>query len=100
MLRSMTFARATVAILTVFSMGGVVAFGHSGFYGEYGLLALRGARHQERVMRMKKAALETERARLENLVGRLGTERLDLDLLDEQARRVLGYSRNDEIIIR
>ena len=36
----------------------------------------------------------------QNLTRRLSSASLDLDLLDEQARRVLGLGRPDEIIIR
>jgi cell division protein FtsB len=35
----------------------------------------------------------------ENLNRRISSKSLDLDLLDEQARKVLGYARADEIII-
>ena len=45
-------------------------------------------------------ALEAERARLENLTTRLSDDNLDLDLLDERARAVLGQLRVDEIVIR
>ncbi|MCG7492085.1 septum formation initiator family protein [Thalassobius sp. Cn5-15] len=46
------------------------------------------------------AVLETEVARMENLTRRLSDDYLDLDLLDEQARDVLGLMRSDEIVIR
>jgi cell division protein FtsB len=39
-------------------------------------------------------------ARMENLTHRLSDEYLDLDLLDEQTRKVLGMIRADEIVIR
>ena len=37
---------------------------------------------------------------MENLTLRLSDDYLDLDLLDEQARSVLGMIRADEIVIR
>jgi cell division protein FtsB len=37
---------------------------------------------------------------MQNLTLRLSDDYLDLDLLDEQARDVLGYLRADEIVIR
>lgn len=53
------------------------------------------------------ATLETERDRLRaelermsNLTARLSDGYLDLDLLDERARDVLGTVRADEIVIR
>ena len=100
MFRDMRITQAVIPALTMLAIGGIVAFGHSGLYGDYGLSALQDARHQEHVMQDEKTALIAERARIENLVGRLGAEGLDLDLLDERARQVLGYSRDDEIIIR
>jgi len=44
--------------------------------------------------------LHAEVARMENLTTRLSDTYLDLDLLDEQARDVLGLIRADEIAIR
>jgi cell division protein FtsB len=37
---------------------------------------------------------------LQNLTHRLSDDYLDLDLLDERARMVLGYLRADEVTIR
>jgi cell division protein FtsB len=37
---------------------------------------------------------------MENLTRRLSDDYLDLDLLDQQARDVLGLLRHDEIVIR
>ena len=39
-------------------------------------------------------------ARMENLTQRLSDRFLDLDLLDQQARDVLGLVRADEIVVR
>lgn len=36
---------------------------------------------------------------MQNLTRRLSDEYLDIDLLDERAREVLGYIRTDEIIL-
>ncbi|WP_045390310.1 septum formation initiator family protein [Falsirhodobacter sp. alg1] len=51
--------------------------------------------------------LETDRGRLqaqlddiENKTHRLSDDYLDMDLLDQQARDILGYLRPDEIMIR
>ncbi|NKX46353.1 FtsB family cell division protein [Roseicyclus persicicus] len=45
------------------------------------------------------ASLSAEVARMEILTRRLSDDFLDLDLLDEQVRDVLGYVRADEIIL-
>jgi cell division protein FtsB len=36
---------------------------------------------------------------MENLTKRMSDEFLDLDLLDQQARDILGYVRGNEIVI-
>ena len=51
-------------------------------------------------MRAQLEALEADVARMENLTKRLSDDYLDLDLLDQQAREVLGLMRSDEIVIR
>jgi cell division protein FtsB len=37
---------------------------------------------------------------MQNRTKRLSDEYLDIDLLDEQAREVLGYVRADEVVIQ
>ncbi|GAA5079147.1 septum formation initiator family protein [Roseibacterium beibuensis] len=45
------------------------------------------------------ARLEAETERMEILTRRLSDDYLDLDLLDERVRAVLGYARPDELIL-
>ncbi len=68
--------------------------------GEHGLFSLFQIEAQETRLRTELAALQAERATITNKTFRLSTEHLDPDLLDEQARKVLGLGRPDEIIIR
>lgn len=86
-------------MLAILILVGFLTFGHSALYGQHGLSAQRDAHRQAEDMTAELDALRAERERLENLVMRLGPNHLDLDLLDERARQVLGYSRTDEIII-
>lgn len=44
--------------------------------------------------------LQAEVARMENLTRRLSDDFLDLDLLDQQARDVLGLARADEVVVQ
>ena len=44
--------------------------------------------------------LAAEVARMETLTRRLSDDYLDLDLLDAQARDVLGLIRADEVVLR
>lgn len=85
--------------LSLLILAALIAFGHSGLYGQHGLSELHDAKRQEDQMKSQLDELRAERERLANLVNRLGPENLDLDLLDEQARKVLGYTRGDEIIV-
>lgn len=44
--------------------------------------------------------INAEVAHMENVTQRLSDDYLDLDLLDQQARDVLGMIRSDEIVVR
>lgn len=86
------FYIALLAVLAVFA--------HSGLQGEYGLAAQHRAEALERELEMDLTEIRSERRALENKVRRLGTDYLDLELLDERARAVLGYVRRDELVVR
>jgi cell division protein FtsB len=51
-------------------------------------------------LRVERDRLAQELTQLTNLTRRLSDGFLDIDLLDQQARDVLGYMRADEIVIR
>ena len=68
--------------------------------GDFGLFRRTEivAEHQKLSDRL--AEVRAEVARMENLTRRLSDDYLDLDLLDERTRKVLGMVRTDEIVIR
>jgi len=68
--------------------------------GDTGHLQRMQVEAQEKRLIAELAQLQIERAKLENKIYRLSDEYLDLDLLDERARTVLGLARVDEIVIR
>lgn len=68
--------------------------------GDYGLFKRIDIKAEGRALTLELAALKEEVARMENLTTRLSDNFLDLDLLDEQARDVLGLIRADEVVIR
>lgn len=72
----------------------------SALQGNNGLFRFLQLSAQTDILEEELAGLEAERRALENLTNRLSNDFLDLDLLDEQARKRLGYIRDDEIIIR
>ena len=67
--------------------------------GNYGLFQRVQITAEAERLEEQYAALQAEVARMEILTRRLSDDFLDLDLLDEQARDVLGYVRTDEIIL-
>ncbi|MEL6682531.1 MAG: septum formation initiator family protein [Pseudomonadota bacterium] len=68
--------------------------------GDYGLFKRVEVRAEGEALLVELATLRAEVTRMENLTTRLSDDFLDLDLLDEQARDVLGMIRADEIVIR
>lgn len=68
--------------------------------GEYGVFARVEIGAEIRALTEERDQLQTELAGMQNLTHRLSDDYLDLDLLDQQARDVLGYMRPDEIAIR
>jgi len=68
-----------------------------GNYGLFKRIEVQGERDQ---LNAELETLRAEVAQMENLTVRLSDNFLDLDLLDEQARDVLGLIRADEVVIR
>jgi len=68
--------------------------------GDFGLFRRAEILAEADQMRIQLAKVRADVARMENLTNRLSDDYLDLDLLDEQARSVLGMVRTDEIVIR
>lgn len=68
--------------------------------GDFGLFRRAEILAEADALRAQLDDARTEVAQMENLTLRLSDDYLDLDLLDEQARSVLGMVRSDEIVIR
>ncbi|MBB3994679.1 cell division protein FtsB [Sulfitobacter undariae] len=68
--------------------------------GDFGLFRRAEILAEADQMLIQLAKVRADVARMENLTNRLSDDYLDLDLLDEQARSVLGMVRTDEIVIR
>ena|SRR6056297_2770937 len=92
------------------ALGGLVFFAGSfcvGAYfifaavqGDYGVFRRAEIVVETRALQAELADLRVEVARMENLTRRLSDTYLDLDLLDERARDMLGMVRTDEIVVR
>jgi cell division protein FtsB len=84
----------------------ITAFGLSAYFvfaavqGDYGHFRRVQIEADESALKVQLAQLHTERAILQNKTRRLSDTFLDLDLLDERARKVLGMARGDEILIQ
>ena len=76
-----------------------VYFTFAAVQGDYGLFKRLEVNAEGDALARELASLEIEVARMENLTTRLSDNFLDLDLLDQQARDVLGMIRADEIVI-
>jgi len=81
-------------------LGVIAVFAHSGLQSDHGLAAFREAGSAERRLAGELETLRAERERLASRVLRLSDRDLDLDLLDERARLLLGLVRPDEIVVR
>ncbi len=79
-------------------LGGYFVF--AAVQGDYGVFRRAEIEAEARILTRELAVLRAEVARMENLTRRLSEDFLDLDLLDERARDVLGLVRHDEIVIR
>jgi len=67
--------------------------------GNFGVFRRVQATAEKETLQAEHARLTAEVARMENLTRRLSDTYLDLDLLDERARNVLGLVRSDEIVV-
>lgn len=92
-----TLTGYSVALLV---SGVVIYFSYAAIQGPFGLLNLFEIETQEARLQAQLDELQHQHAVALNRAHRLSDEFLDLDLLDEQARKVLGLARGDEIIIR
>ncbi|MBT8454463.1 MAG: septum formation initiator family protein [Rhodobacteraceae bacterium] len=67
--------------------------------GDFGLFQRVQIEAERDALQAEQAALKAEVATLENKTRRLSDDFLDLELLDQQARDVLGLVRPDEMVL-
>lgn len=88
-----TFICYFVALATILYFGFFVIF------GEKGILQMHNLQEQiDNKEITKQETLDRMQAK-KNMVDGMKPESLDIDLLDEQARKVLGYAGKNEVII-
>jgi cell division protein FtsB len=96
------YSRPGIGPLVFFALafGLCVYFTFAAVQGDYGLFRRVEIAAEADRLSQDLARIDAEIAQMENLTLRLSDEYLDLDLLDQQARSVLGLLRPDEIVIR
>ena len=85
-------------LVLAFTLGGYFTF--AAVQGDYGVLRRVQINAEADALRVERDRLAQELTELTNLTRRLSDDFLDIDLLDQQTRDVLGYMRADEIVIR
>ena len=89
--------RAIIVLLTCAL--GLFYVGYQSVQGERGLLGWIERSAEVERTRGEVAALAGERRKLERRVSQLRTDNLDLDLLDQEARRLLNLGHPDEEVL-
>ncbi|MBA3910598.1 MAG: septum formation initiator precursor [Rhodobacter sp.] len=87
-----------IYLALAFALG--VYFTFAAVQGDYGMFRRVAINAEAAMLTTERDRLASELAEIQNLTRRLSDEYLDLDLLDQQTRDVLGYMRSDEIAIR
>jgi cell division protein FtsB len=87
----LVFVTATVLLGLYFSFASV--------QGDYGLFRRLQIEAEAEALAAERDRLRAEVAALSNRTRRMSDDYLDLDLVDEQARSVLGLVRADEVVI-
>lgn len=87
------FARPIMLVLCFFY------FGFHTFHGERGLYALVREEQQLHSLKKELAQIKVSREKIELRVSHLRDGSIDVDLLDEQMRRMLGVSRPQEVML-
>ena len=86
-------------ILSVALLGFALYFIFAAVQGEYGVLRGVELEAERQTLEAELALLTAEAERMTDRTTRLSDDFLDLDLLDERARAVLGVARTDEVIV-
>ncbi len=92
-------AIATMVIFGILALLGAY-FTFAAVQGNHGVLSRMEIDARTLELKAERDRLARELAALENRTRRLSDDFLDLDLLDERARAVLGYARADDLVIR
>ncbi len=87
-----------MVFMAAFLLGAYFTF--ASVQGDYGLFRRIQIEAEAQVLRQERDKLAAEVSAMRNKTRRLSDGYLDLDLLDQQAREVLGLVRADEVVLR
>ncbi len=90
----------TMAIFSVVTVLVCGYFFYAATHGPYGLYEKGRIEADEILLGQQLAQLTSDREEAQNRALRLSDKFLDLDLLDEQSRKVLGMVRDNEVVVR
>ena len=85
-------------VVFVLLLAGHGLLGWHALYGKRSLAYQQQVRHKLERAKAEYAAVQKRRAEWERKVARLRDDTLDLDTLDEEARKQLGFIAPDEIM--
>jgi cell division protein FtsB len=77
----------------------IAYFGFHAFNGNFGITAQRQYEARKIALQADLTRLKAEREALEVRVALMRTEALDPDLLDEKARRILGLTHQNDVVV-
>ena len=94
-------AKGTISqfLVTFLSFGLFAYFAYHLLHGDQGYFALKGLEKKLVTAEAKYEDKKEQRTALENRVKLLRPDSLDLDLLDERARVVLGFVKPNEKVV-
>lgn len=87
-----------VSFSVIFALGTYFTF--ASVQGDFGLFRRIQIEAEHEALLRQRDMLQLQVTQMRNKTHRLSDEFLDLDLLDQQARDVLGLVRSNEVVIR
>ena len=87
-----------ISLRPLFVVAALVYLVFHALNGNHGLYAYLKEQHKQEAQQIELAELKQQHSQLEARVTHLSDQSLDLDLLEERARQVLGYAKESEAI--
>ena len=88
-----------IFIATSITIATTLSFTYYGLFGDKGVVKYFQLKKELQNKELIKKDLENKMENKQNLVNGMSSDSLDLDLLDEEDRKNLGYASKEEIVI-